>query len=653
MPNYPALKEQDPSEPLDLGNLQFPIKTEISSAFSNAYEHYQFNTIANNLSKLKPEPSMPASYPVNNDDIKNLKLDRPGLDIPIGVPKYIGSMMAAMYDNDKNYSLVKQHPASIFGRIGAIGASIAGSSLDIKSLFAGGAVGKAGEMAAASIAEKAIGSFGARELYGSGAARVGSLMAQTAGQGAGFGIGSQTETELAEQEKNTNLDQPHDYIQSLQNIGEAGFFGAALGLGGKTIGLGLLGRKVTRLPDGSIMEHGAETGIPESGLKADGTPFVEGGEVTRQGGLLNRPEFTQIPQITKEYIGKVYKPWSKDSDITMKEEGTGQMLNGQMPDVSVVMKQGMSDEGANFRDAMRNGDVDVEALDKSLADAQENITSELFTEHFAEKFNSVPTEALKPREGEVNYYKGVSKTSSEGLSPDRVNDEVFGRGHWMTKDRGVAEQTGKNVETVTGKFNLLDINKIDDKEISDAFSNLKKTANQVKQKSELRDARQNFINMAKEKGYEGIERQSTEGQHEVMFFDKPKSQEALQREARQAKINNLNQQYMLAQSMREHINGTHEPLTQEEVQAYGDHLQSPGIPDNSYKTESPKQDFTVDDYLAEFPEQQIDQLADVFGKNNEMVREIEATREKLRKQNVFAEMTQNLTDCLLKGSVNG
>jgi hypothetical protein len=639
MPNYPALQEQDVTEPLDFSNLKYDFSTELSQSFNNAYSHYQFNQIAKNLTNIKPDPSTPVSYPVSDEDIKNFTLERPGLKIPVGTPKFIGAMMANMYDNDKTFSLVSQHPANIFGRIAAFGGAMGGGAADPKTWIYGGAAGKVGSAVVTSIAEKALAGFGADAIYGSTASRIGTLLAQSAGEGGGFGVGAQTATELDEQAKNTALNQPHEYIRSLQNVGYSGLFGAMFGLSARTIGLGLVGREATRMPDGSIVEH-----LP------NGKSPVEGGEVVRQGGLLNRPEFKGMAQTAKDYIGKIYKPWSMDSDITMKEEATGQMMNGQMPDVGVVMKQGMTDEGANFRQAVRREpSIDVEAFDRQLAEAQENITSEMFAEHFAEKFNE-PVKAGEKiipvdREGAVTaapiLYRGYGENVEHGV----VNDPVLGKGYWMTPSKSYAELYGKNLETLQREFNLYDLDKGNDAEINELYKNIKKSADVAERKVLKEELRQN----AKDKGYEGFKVEKVQTP-EVMFFDKPKTDKQLAKEAKDRRMADLYSQYALAQSLRDHINDTHEPLTTEDVQAYSEHLKTPGIPDNGYRTESPNAEFTTDDYLAEFDENQMRQLQDKIG-DSEMMREIEMTQDKLSKQDTFKKMAQDLTDCLLKGGI--
>ncbi len=672
MPNYPSLQEQDPTEPLDLSNLNFSMGSRFEAARKNSYEHYTLNEMVNNLANAKPDIRVPSSMPITEEDQKTFTADRPGLKIPLGVPKFVGGLMTSMYDNDKYLGLVSQAQPKNMGRFSAFGAwasgfagSTFGSAANPYAWITGFGVGGVGKMAATSIAERAIGALGTREIYGSASARIGTLLAQGAGEGAGFGAGMQAATEKSEQEKRGILQQPHEYIQSLQNIGEGGLFGAMFGLGGRAIGLGLVGRPVTRLPTGEVLEHGAATGIPESGLNADGKPFIEGATVERQGGLLNRPEFKGISQTAKDYIGKIYKPWSKDADIVMKEEATGQMLNGHgIPDVGVTMKQGMVDEGENFRQGARDSGVDLEELDRSLAEAQENITSEMFSEHFADKFEKAAEEraaAFKVTEKEYpNFADKVGNFTLEDekgrivvsrfnntatVAKSDVAEEFRGQGYGKQMYRAAieeAEKRGLNFQSgMSVSDDALRVYKSLEKEgyRFDYNKNVerKKTANMVTADGNVEEGKYSTI--------------SKDNSPIVKLISAPdKVQENIKKKAKQQRMDELASQYLLAQSMRDHINDTHEPLTQADLRDYSENLKSPGMPDNGYTTDTPE-GLSVDDYLNEFSDKQIQEMAEKFGNDKEIVGELRATQEKINRQPTFVEMTKNMTDCILKGGV--
>lgn len=645
MPVYPSLVEQDVNEPLDFSNLKYPFGQEVSMGFRNAYQHYQTNEIVNNLSRIKPDPSVPDSFPITQVDVNNLTENRPGLKIPLGIPKFVGSVMTSMYDNDKAWSLVAQHPASIFGHVGAIGASMAGGAADPKTWIGGAVVGKLGKIAATSLAEQAINTFGARELYGSAAAHIGTLLAQGVGEGAGFSAGAQAETELSEQQKRVVTDEPHDYIRSLQNIGASALLGGVMGLPISALHLSLAGRPVFEMPNGDVVEN-------------IGQPKPDGAVERKEGGLLNRPEFKNISDTAKEYIGKIYKPWSQDADITMKEEATGQMLNGQFVGVDPVLKQGMIDEGANFREAAKNGGIDTEALDSALADAQENITSELFSQHFAEQFEK-PQAIEQP---EPVLYRGRSdntfgfKTLEEAGTSEAAllkEDHELGKGYWYTESKEHAATYGNIIEEARGNFNVFDVDNNDNPELTRMYKDIHNQALDLTKLADTKQKIEDFRRAVKDAGYQGIRRFGVvgkdAGRYETMFFEKPKTPEQLQQEAVQRKNADLMRQYTLAQSLRDHINDTHEPLTQEDVAAYGKHLKTTGIPDNGYKTEAPN--FSIDDYLNNFSDEQIRDLEEKFQADKDLIRELEATRDKLANQKIFAEMTKNMTDCILQGAV--
>ncbi len=300
MPNYPSLKEQDVGEPLDLTNLHFSIGQQFKESVSNAYNKQQFNSVVNNLSKMKPNPNEPATQPITDEDIKSITTERPGLNVPSGIPKFIGAMMASQYDDDKYLGLMSQAHPKDMGKVAAFGAwaanvsgSIIGGMANPKAMVTAMVGGGAGKTLFSSMASKAITKMGVREIYGSAAARVGTLRAESAGEGGGFGVGYQAAEEFQDQQKKGNLNEPHDYVQSLQNVGMAGLYGVGLGLGAGAVGIGLMGRRGVRMPDGTFAEREPLPGETKA----------------REGGLLNRPEFTNMTDAVKEHITKIFKPW--------------------------------------------------------------------------------------------------------------------------------------------------------------------------------------------------------------------------------------------------------------------------------------------------------------------------------------------------------
>lgn len=651
MPNYPALKEQDPTEPLDFSNLQFSLAERFKESAGYTYGHYQTNEIVNNLSHIKPDPSVPASSPITQEEIDQLKTERPNLNIPVGVPKFIGSMLASQYDDDKHFGLVSQTDPSIMGKIAGFGGSIVGGAADIKAMVAGFGIGGVGKTVLTTAAEKALVNMGAREIYGSAAARIGTLLAGSAGEAGGFGIGYQAEVELSEQQKRGNLNEPHEYIQSLQNVGMSGLYGVALGVGLGAIGVGLRGRPVMRFADGSFIDqtpngksgvyHGAEEGAK---------PWV----ADREGGLLNRPEFQGMKESVKDYLSKIYKPWSKDSDITMKEEATGQMLNGQgVVHVDPVLKQGMVDEGANFREATSEFGIDTEELDRNLEDAQTNIMSELVAEHFAEKFNKAGEEKSPfPMTSNVEtYHNGPQFVThiDHGDNVKVLKDKDQGRAIVVDsniKENGV-DGGAEMIKAAIHESQLRDLNFTSDSTITPnmmkVYRKLEKEGYKFKFNPDVTEKVGDGGNF---KGKKVIE--SNDGTPVVSFESAP---EAVTPEkiSKRNRVNNLIDQYQIAQSMRDHINDTHERLTQDDMQQYGDYLKSSGMPDNGYTTHAPE--LTVDDYLKEFSDDQIKDLESQLGEKSDIVSELRDTMEKLKNQNVFVDMAKNMTDCILKGGL--
>lgn len=633
MPNYPAMEEQDLTQPLDLSNLKFSLSEHFGAQFSSTYGHYQENEIINNLSKVKPNPAIPSSYPLTKKEVEDIEVERPGLKIPVGLPKFVGGVMSSVYDDDKRNGLISQASPGIIGNVAAMGGAIAGATLNIRSLIAGSATASAARMAGATIAQKAMSAMGASEIFGSQAARIGTLIIEKGIEAGGFMFGSSATEEIATQQRHSIMDEPHNYLASLQNVGKSTLYGIPFGMTLGLIGFGLMGRRVVRLPDGSFIDREPLAGETSG----------------REGGLLNRPEFKNLHQTAKDYIAKVYKPWSKDADITMREEATGQMMNGQTVDIEPVLKQGMADEGQNFRQAIAEYNksatesterlpvIDPEELDRQLAEAQENITSEMFTKHFDDDF----VEPIK----RISIIDQLNAARNESKPKVISNSEKFER---LFEDTDTPNEfinineipdNGERI-SVGGMFK----NKLPTRKIATNINNLISDIAKSYPPKEIVEAIDKGI--YKDDGLKN----SIE---EIKNLEN-KLNELIEKSApdirNKQRLDGLNNQHMLAQSLRDHLNDTHEPVTQADLQAYGERLQSPGMPDNGFTTETEK-GLTIDDHLNEFSEEQIRSLAELFKGDKETIEELESTRNRISKQKVFEDMTKNLTDCILKGGL--
>lgn len=806
MPNYAPLPEQDVTEPLDMSRVPATIGEMFDASRKSAYSHYTKNMAINNLSNIKPVPEVPSSYPITQEEVNAMTADNPELKIPVGVPKFVAGMMKESYDNDKNLALVAQFNPGRMAKIAGFGGSIFGQSADMKMWLYGGGFGSAGKMLGSSLAEKAIASFGSRELFGSAAARTGTFIAEKYAEGAGFvegaGISDMTDTERA----NTVIGKPHEYIKDLQEITvgaalEGGPFNVALGLGGRA----LIGKKMVIGADGSLINREPVGNEPYQ----------------RQGGLLNRPEFKDMGSAVKDYIVKIFKPLTKDAEITMKEEATGQMFNGAA-DVNLdpIVKQGMADAGVEFQQGINQWNqsrekfperpvIDPEEFDRQLQEAQDNITSEMFLRHQYDNYiKKITDKDFKQYKNTVNdvferlsidsnfvdhpFYHGtgdLSDISQFDITRSGLTS-LYGEGLYITDNKFVASGYARSRGGVKNKQfagNILEMNfkenpKLIDVELKpadDVFSIVKDVAEKEADGLKIGDSFKEkplndsielikdhiyedtgsvehiysvlstLNNRLEESGYDGylhtgglrvgdkkhnvavlfgheysqngqrfsknpadkLEQKTidtasnydeklktykalsgeldkkieevqdeikkvknkldvmvkdpkvteskinfekskiTAGEKQIANYERLKKIDAVpERPPTESTLDDLLEQYNVAQALRDHSKGTHELLTEPEVQQYAKDLNTSGVKDNGYTTAYPEGK-TTESYLREFSDKQIEELSSKFKGVPEIMEEFNKAREAIANKKVFDDMTQNMTDCILKGSV--
>lgn len=646
MPAYEPLKEQDPTQPIDLSHIDYPISERFSSAFSNEIGHQTENMIVNNSPlKVNPNPEYPGSMPTTQQDIDNWKVDRPNLpNIPVGIPKFVSSSVVGMYDNDRNLSQMQEAPPSLIGRFAAFGGSLAASFADLKGDVVGAFSGGVGSVGAKNIAKYGLQKMAASDIFGAKAAQVGSQIISKMGEFGGFNTGYQSNREIAEQQKKTMLQEPHDYLQSLQNIGTAGLDGILLGAPAEGFGLALFGVKGAETADGSFAPR-----APEAGEKP-----------ATQGGLFNRPEFQAIPDKTKQLVGKVYRPWSKDSNITMTEESAGQMMNGQTVNVDTIMKQGMADAGDDFRTQMKAGGVDVDALNDALSNAQDNIVNEIINEQLA------PKQDIPLKDNEKIYYRNYGLLKEAPLSPypneeNLFNDSEFGKGYWYGESKEQVQKYGNATDELRGAYNMYDVNNGDDSDLNDLYKNVlteKKNlegepynAPTALLKASVKSLRDSAIN----KGYHGLTRvEKTEhgdvtGGREFMFFDKPKSPQDIELDRKAKRLNDLSNQYFIAKSIRDHINDTHDRVSPGDMRDYAEQLKSPGIPENDYHL-PPDDDKSIDERLNEFNEGDAKTIAESIN-DPAYSKMLEDSYDRVKKIPIMKQMVDSIKNCLMKGEL--
>ncbi len=647
MPDYSPVEEIDQSKPLDMSRIKYSAGDIFGAGIVSSYGNYVTNSMVEGLSKVKPDPSVPLSQPADKSYVDNLKKDRPGFNPPVGIPQFLALQLQQQYDNNQYFEKVKSRPASIMGKVGALGGGFIGSSANVKSLIYGaGGAGAAGAFIAP-IAEGAITRLATNKIIGEGVAKVGTAISNSAITGGGFGLTAQIEEEAGKFEREELFNEPHHYIDALQNLGNATLYGAIAGIGfhaaGSGIGFGrdaLIGKRVEISPQQELNippednftvhnryetpdeaqtaadVHQKSTPVPhdyridEAGngdyilsKKGKGATVIKPAEFERQGGLLRK---LNIPDRAKAAIEKLWKPWTREADDVTKTEAVGQMANGNLVDIEPVIKQGMYDEGVSFRDELAKEGIDPKEVDQALGDEQERIVSEMFVRHFAEREalgKKVPTP-----EARAELFKARNVEPVE-LPTNGENDTI--------------QQEALSSINEKLKFN------------EDAIKRLEKDVNKFTR------------GKIDQEGY--VKARREQELHRWAVANLKADREALLKGNRQ-KIKDLHDEYVAAQSIRDHINDAHEPLSQGEMEAYGQHLKESNMPDNGHSIDA-GENTTVDEQLSQYSDKDVESLAESTKDSDVGGEEIRKSAEKLKNQKVYESMAQSVTDCIMKGGL--
>lgn len=643
MPDYSPVEEIDQSQPLDMSNVKYSSGTIFSAAASNAYHGFNTRRIVNTLGNAKPNKDIPASMPADQAFVDDLKKDRPGFNPPIGLPKFVTLALAEQWNNDEYFKKVSSRPASLMGKVGAIGGEFIGGFTDPKQfIYAASGAGIAEELVAP-IAESFLTRLAANKIIGSGVAKVGTAISNSAISGAGMGFTGELSAQSDEFTENEILGKPHDYIEALQNLGSATLYGAIAGIGfhaaGRTLGIGrdaLIGKRVEISPEIPADVEAGKEAIPA--------------QYERQGGLLNR---LNIPDRVKSVIANAYKPWTKAADDVTKTEAVGQMANGNLVDIEPVIKQGMHDQGVEFRDALAKEGIDPVEVDEALSVEQERLVSEMFARHFAGQQKITAREYYR---GRSDYTFGFKSLEEAGTSEAELRkaDHELGKGYWYADTEEHAKAYGNVVEKVTGNFKILDLDGKDNPELIKMYRDIHNKARDLTKYEDTQKKIKEFRQAVKDAGYQGVRRfgvvSKDTGRYETMFFDKPKSIDQLAEMARNQEVADLQDQFTAAQTIRDHINDAHKPLTQGEMEAYAEHLKESNMPDNGYDI-SAGENHTIDEQLAQHSDKDIEILAESTKDSETGGKEIAESAEKLKNQKVYEDMAQNMTDCILKGGL--
>ena len=677
MPFTPPLHEHELGEPVDLTvGAPYPSLSLIGKTAANSVEHIQYKNLVNNLPfQQATQLKIPGEGPppvVSQDDIDEWKQDRPDLpNIPLGLPRYVGEATVSMYDNDHNLSRMSQINPGMLTKIGMFGGSFGASLLDPVNLAAGFGVGGLAEKGIAKLGETTIAQsllkrMASSEIFGSSAARTATQVASSGGKFAAFNVGSQASEEAAQIQVDKALDRPHDYIQSLQNIGYSGLEGLLLGSLFGGAGRILLGEKV------KIAEPTRAPGAKGPQMQLETSTVEVPAQYERQGGLLNRPEFQNIPQKTKDLIGKVYRPWSKDANTTMTEEAVGQMANGQTVDVGLIMKQGMVEEGENFRSAMKDGGVNVEALDATLSEAHDNLRGEMnetsgqLSELVKAEKTLLAGEAVKISENKAFSQSEIFKRfrqanfnenlveNAPGVIPENVRKHMEIQRQIDKLQEKLADES-KRMPSVTKINEALGENEIvrepaePNRKVVKRIAALKKRQPKIlTPKQELKQIKDELL--GNNPGSESYARLSELA--EVWQAARRLKDYVDLRRQMEDTFKDQNAQNIVLQSLRDHVNDTHEPVSNSEVKEYSDRLRSTGIPDTPPVAEPREshEGWDIDQYLDQYSPDEVKSLSEQIG-DKSVMEQVERNQKRLSQLERYRDMAAKMTDCLLKGTL--
>lgn len=694
MPTYPALQEHQHGEKIDLTNIQYPVIEWAGRGASNEFEKMVYNSVINNAPmKVKPNANHPETYPVTQEDIEAWKVDRPDLpNIPLGVPKFIGNAVVSKHDNDRNLALMNEADGNYIGKAAAFGSAMGTSFLDLKALVAAMVTGGVGGRAATTIGKWGMTKLGASEFFGSKAANIGTQLVQSGITVGAANLGFQGSREIEEATSREILLQPTQYLKSLQNMGVAGASGFLLGLLGTASMIGIAGRKVMRFNDGSFLEMPPEgkSGVYYEPARADFTVSPEGETVaqtgvtpegkpwtaSRQGGLLNRNEFREYTPVQKAHIADSFKPWSAEADVTMTEEATGQMMNGQIPDVSIIMKQGIVDAGESFRQSLRDGKIDLEMFDSALSESHESVKLELAeaikqSENVREStkklqavenlpitdLSDLSQAGILKRAQLAQFEKSIMEQSPE-LVPANVRKFIeIEKDIQRLTEKAYAEQKTKPSEVkIKPELGAQDVTKepapLNKKVMKRIAALEKRKPNILSAKTELKSIKKEILKDVGAANYGGSEAyQRLSEIAEVWNAAKQLKENLDLQHDFELHIAELASHDFLISAMRDHINDAHEGATPADVKEYAETLQSTGIPEikDAAAEFEPRPETDIDAYIKEYPPEQIKAITEKLG-DDTYNKQLEMAAKKYKNIPKMREMIRNMTDCLMKGA---
>lgn len=672
MPLPPDMKVADPDDPYSsLADVHYNAPTSFFANIMDILQHNVFKKLWDS-SDASPNIAMLQHFnfnhqtndyineyyarePASPERIAQSKKDRPGIAPPDGIDEHVLELMENNWDREQEYSFMAYHPAGAMSWLtGFVGQGV-GAVADPIALGGGGVAGRLTQRLTAPLVKGILTDLAAHETMGA-AAGITATKATEFGlhTGAGFAGFSLTE-DIADEYKRAAFNQPSDWLGVLLRTGSNAFVGFGLGLAGKGASMALHGyyRPILAIPES--LEIPKVPDLPE-GMKSTETPItpvIEGYE--RRGGLLNSETFQDLPAKAKAAIAR-FKPWSNEADATARVEAMGQGINGQTPDVSLTLRQGAIDEGARFRQMLHEQNVPLTEMDMRLlqADTEANIQlRELAT----------TVEALKKSDRKLIADEKISISGDKDLSQrgiiKRLEKAQFNREMLEAAPETLPDNILKRLDV---EERITNINRELAKEnlSNTKRKNLQKQlakAEKTKRKIKIETPREELSSIKKRLLDKGITEdfQSLPDYKRLATLAKvwPQARNLLERvhleRDHQLQLQELINRKLTISSMRKHVNGTHKPVTQEDMKNYGNYLNSPGVERIDYDLPD-RIDTTYEAELNKFAESEMQEL---MGKVDlpEFRAEVEDTLKRRESIPTLKKMAKGLVDCILRNEV--
>jgi hypothetical protein len=631
MPIPPDIEVFDPNNPdLTLENIHYNAPTSfmanlhlgwLGNTFRNLYQA----SVANpNLGQLKyfdyvPEvqnfieevKNRPLATP---DEIQTAERERPGFKVPEGATKEVLEMMQGTWDDQQYYNFIANQPGSKIATLsGFLGGGAAGFA-DPAALAAGGAVGRIAGRAIEPLATKLMTKLAVSETMGSQVAQIATLAGKSAVHGAGGFAGFQGAQEVGEQVKNIAFNEPSSWIESLQRVGTSAGYGALLFGAGRGLGASLVGYKRPVL---AFANH-----LP---------PEVVGEE--KVGGLFQSDAFKDLSARTKALIGRVYKPWTQEADIAAREDSIAQAFNGNEPKVDIILKQGAIDEGPRFKRILQENEIDADDLDQRLSRANieaDNALAELAKVRYELQGKDKKLIPKKDFSDEAKISQPALlekiKKSKFKFLPDNLPENLAKR---INEEKKINKLIAKGAPKEAIEKKRLKLTKLlpPRKELMKIKRKLidKGLPEKVEEFPEFK----RLVDLSKHwpQAKNMIDRLQLELEHKTRAQD-------------------LLGQKVLIESMQNHINDAHEPVSNIDKQEYVDHLRNPMDPEIEYEL-PPPEDITVDEVLKEIPSDEIQALVDNTS-HPDIARDLQNVMNDIRKMPKFKHFSKDLVTCLLR-----